>query len=82
MDIHSQWIGGRSGQTGWKWSGRSTELIDYNWWVPGEPNGDGPCVTVLPDTYKFNDAPCSIDLPFFCEKCMLNISFYLLCYIV
>ena len=66
----SSLIGGRYVDGIWRWQGRVTEEIGYDWWADNQPSGDGDCMNVDPYiNYKFNDIHCTFaPLHFFCEK--------------
>ena len=63
-------IGGRKIDGVWKWQGRLTGEITYDWWGSGDPNGDGECLGFHGLTLKFNDQACTggHSFKFFCEN--------------
>ena len=63
-------IGGRYVDGIWRWQGRVTGVVGYDWWADNQPSGDRYCMDVnLPPEYKFNDMHCDSASPyFFCEK--------------
>ena len=53
-----------------RWQGRLTEPITYEWWNDNNPTGgERYCINVGPNSkYQFNDLPCEMSMYFFCEK--------------
>ena len=62
-------IGGKRINGVWRWQGRITGEITYNWWSIGEPSNDGDCMSLQPAYHKFNDLHCDHILAhFLCER--------------
>ena len=63
-------IGGREVNGIWRWQGRVTGVVGYDWWADNRPSGNRDCIDVNQYLkYKFNDISCTFaKLYFFCEK--------------
>ena len=61
-------IGGRKIDDVWRWQGRITGEITYNWWSTGEPSNYGNCMIFFPTDHKFTNLRCDIPTHFLCER--------------
>ena len=66
----STFLGARKVSGQWRWQGRVTERIAYDWWATNQPSGGSQiCLgTSEWDKYKFNDVFCDSEKYFLCEK--------------
>ena len=61
------WIGGIKVDNTYYWVGRLTDAINYDWWSPGQQEGN-PCLSLFYLDRKFDDADCEYNYQFVCEK--------------
>lgn len=63
-------IGARKVSGIWRWHGRLTEPMTYEWWGDSHPTGgDRYCINFGPLVkYKFNDINCGASKYFLCER--------------
>ena len=66
----SAYIGARKESGQWRWQGRVTGWLTYDWWADGKPSLENKnCLHVGgPIGYKFNNRFCGNPKYFYCER--------------